>query len=93
MNDKILIKGLLQLTGQGWRVFEITEEFLNGLPGRENDPPSEELKEHFLSGFRIRIQEAAMQRSDGNPLSLNGGKQLRPLRIYRYEHKQKGKGI
>ncbi len=93
MNDKLLKKSLLQLAGQGWHVVEITDEFLDNLLGLEIDPPSEELKEHFLSTLRVRIQDAAMQQSGGNRLGLNSGNQVRSPRIYSYEHRQKGKGI
>jgi hypothetical protein len=93
MNDKLLKKGLLQLAGQGWHIVEITDEYLDNLLGLEIDPPSEELKEHFLSTLRVRIQDAAMQQSVCNPLNLNSANQVRSSHVYNYEHKQKGKGI
>jgi len=59
MNDTRLKAGLLQLADQGWSVAKITDEFVDSLLGRASDPPSEELKEHFLSALRIRIKGAA----------------------------------
>ena len=88
MNDKLLKKGLLQLAGQGWHVVEITDEFLDSLLGFESDPPSEELKEHFLSRLRVRIQDAAMQQSEYSPLSLKSGNQIGAPRYFGYENKQ-----
>jgi hypothetical protein len=66
MNDQQLKKGLLQLGDQGWFVAKITEEFVKTLAGRESDPPSKELKEHFLVVLRARINQTDSPRYSGH---------------------------
>jgi hypothetical protein len=65
MDDKRLKAGLRQLADQQWPVVKITDEFLEGLFRREDDPPSEELKEHFLLRLRARIDQIGSPRYSG----------------------------
>ncbi len=66
MNDQLLKKGLRQLVDQGWFVAKITDEFVETLAGRESDPPSKEIKEHFLVGLRSRINQMDSPRYSGH---------------------------
>jgi hypothetical protein len=64
MNDKQLKRGLLQLAQEGWFATRITDEFVESMLGQPVEPASGELKEQFLSRFRVRIQDALLRRSE-----------------------------
>jgi hypothetical protein len=61
MNERDLKNGLRQLSNEGWFVAEVTEDFLESLLGRPEDPPSDGNLERCLSRLQVRVQ-AAMRR-------------------------------
>jgi hypothetical protein len=89
MNDRNLKEGLRQLADQGWFVAMITDKLVDRLLGRESDPPSDELKERFLSRLRIQILDAAAKPGPecGRP-ALNGSSQIGSRRHSGYGKKQ-----
>jgi hypothetical protein len=63
MIEKKLKMGLRQIANEGWFAVKVNNEFVDSLLAQEYDPPSEELKQHFLSKLRLRIQDAAILRA------------------------------
>ena len=63
MNDKELKVGLRQLVNEGWSVVNMDDEFLGSLLRRENDSPSDEVRERFMLKLRPRIQDASIKRA------------------------------
>jgi transcriptional regulator with XRE-family HTH domain len=63
MNERELKMGLRQLVNEGWSVRNIDDEFLDSLLRRESDPPSDEVREHFMLKLLPRIQDASIKKA------------------------------
>lgn len=82
MNEMELRMGLRKIAEKGWFTCEVNDEFVDNLLGQEYVPPSLSIKQRFLSGLRVRIQDAAIRRArwNMNPAILLFGQYIESVR-------------
>jgi hypothetical protein len=55
--------GLLELANENWVVVNSTGEIMEILRAGDWEAPPEDVRQHFLSTFRVRIQVAASRKA------------------------------
>jgi hypothetical protein len=62
MNKQRLKETLQQLADEGRFPVRVDDEYVDGLLRHGGNQPSEEVTRRFLANFRVRIQDAAIER-------------------------------